>query len=221
MQGSRQVGEEAWQRVLSRRGVERRIVDLVAAMRIRLVDVFQHPHRETFERSNARRAPAHESAVHTVVPHAPLVWLVKAAAILRGKTRAHASADRTESTTAYTGTRPAPTHPPNAHMHICAPAPRRHQIRRRQCSRQRRAYRTRASKLRPCQGLRRTVSVSAHPAASLQRVKINATRRCCTPHAVTLRGSRRTSRPANIQVCKHGLVTDTAVACWLSNLNPG
>jgi hypothetical protein len=87
VQGGGEVGEEAWQRVLRRGGVERGVVDLVAAMRIRLVDVLQHAHRKALEGSNAWRAPPHEGAVHAVVPHAPLVRLVEAAAILGRRER--------------------------------------------------------------------------------------------------------------------------------------
>ena len=78
-----QVGEEARQRILRRRRVERRVVDLVPPVRIALVDVLQHPNRKALERSDSWRAPPHEGAVHAVVPHAALIGLVEAAAILR------------------------------------------------------------------------------------------------------------------------------------------
>lgn len=77
-----QVGKQAWQRILRGSSVERRVVDLVTGMRIAAVDMLEEPDGESLERTDVRRAPAHERAVHTVVSHAALVWLVEAAAVL-------------------------------------------------------------------------------------------------------------------------------------------
>lgn len=78
-----EVRKEAGQRVLRRRRIERRVVDLVPAVRVALVDVFEHSHGKALERTNVWRAPAHEGGMDAIVAHAALVWLVQAAAILR------------------------------------------------------------------------------------------------------------------------------------------
>jgi hypothetical protein len=84
-----QMGEEARQRVLSGRGVEGRVVDLMARVRVAAVDVLQQPHRKPLERPHPRGAPPHKRAVHAVVADAPLVRLIDAAAVLRSTRRAN------------------------------------------------------------------------------------------------------------------------------------
>ena len=88
VQGRRQVREEAWQRILGGRRVERRVVDLVVRVRVACVDVLQKPHHEALERADVRCAPPHECAMHAIVSHAPLVRLIETAAILSdGRTK--------------------------------------------------------------------------------------------------------------------------------------
>ena len=79
-----QVGEEARERILRGRRIQRRVVDLVTQVRIALVHVLEHSDGKTLEWADVWSAPAHERAVHPIVSHAALVRLVEAAAILCG-----------------------------------------------------------------------------------------------------------------------------------------
>ena len=62
-------------------------------MRVGGIQVLEQAHGKALERPDVRLAPAHEGGVHPIVPHAPLVGLVKAATILRDGGPEHAEHD--------------------------------------------------------------------------------------------------------------------------------